>query len=172
MNAERVVADAAQRSAVPPELAQLEVLYTERFEAMVRLATMLTQSQAVGEEIAQESFVKIHQVWSTVTGDRNAYLRKIVTNACMSHHRRLGVAARHIASLDAADEAIVLPTEFDVTWDAMQFINVRQRTALILRYYEDQSMQAVADAMGCRLGTAKSLVHRGLKALKVVLEND
>ena len=42
----------------------------------------------------------------------------------------------------------------------------RQRQALVLRYYADCTLHQVADLLGCPLGTAKSLIHRGLAALK------
>ncbi|HEV2810874.1 MAG TPA: sigma factor-like helix-turn-helix DNA-binding protein [Acidimicrobiales bacterium] len=41
-----------------------------------------------------------------------------------------------------------------------------------LRFYEDLTVREVAAALGCRLGTAKSLIHRGTRALKEVLRDD
>ena len=42
----------------------------------------------------------------------------------------------------------------------------RQRAVLVLRYYEDLSEKQTAVAMGCSLRTVKSLVNRGLAALR------
>ena len=63
-----------------------------------------------------------------------------------------------------------LPPEFDETWAALDRIPARRRAALVLRYYEDLPVRGVAAALGCRPGTAKSLIHRGLQSLKEVLE--
>ena len=45
----------------------------------------------------------------------------------------------------------------------------RQREALVLRFWLDLPLAGVADAMGVRLGTAKSSVSRGLATLEVAL---
>ncbi len=54
--------------------------------------------------------------------------------------------------------------------DALAHLGVRQRTALVLRFYVDMSEADIAHALGCRPGTVKSLVHRGLRQLKGVIE--
>jgi DNA-directed RNA polymerase specialized sigma24 family protein len=49
----------------------------------------------------------------------------------------------------------------------------RRRTSarrVVLRFYEDLTYEEIAAALGCRLGTAKSLVHRGLAALRKELD--
>lgn len=158
----------SEQTVAADDLAALEVLYSERFVPMLRLATMLTQSRTIGEEIVQDSFIALHQARHRIEGEPGAYLRRIVINASMGHHRRAAVAARHLAS----DDRVVLPPDVDETWDALQYLTGRQRVALVLRFYEDLSVQGVADAMDCRLGTAKSLIHRGLQALKEVLDHD
>ena len=42
----------------------------------------------------------------------------------------------------------------------------RQRACVVLRFYDDLSVEAVAEAMGCRAGTVKSQTARGLDALR------
>lgn len=54
--------------------------------------------------------------------------------------------------------------------DALAHLGVRQRTALVLRFYADMSEADVAEALGCRPGTVKSLVHRGLRQMEGVIE--
>src|SRR4051812_15097464 len=54
-------------------------------------------------------------------------------------------------------------------WKAMSILPRRQRTALVLRYYEDLSERDAAEALGCSLSAMKSLVARGSEALRDVL---
>jgi RNA polymerase sigma factor (sigma-70 family) len=54
----------------------------------------------------------------------------------------------------------------DELWTQMQRIAPRQRAALVLRYYEDLSEQQAADILGCSLRTVKSLVTRGIQAMR------
>jgi len=45
----------------------------------------------------------------------------------------------------------------------------RQRAALVLRYWEDMSVEDTARALGCTQGTVKSQTARGLDALRDVV---
>jgi RNA polymerase sigma factor (sigma-70 family) len=47
---------------------------------------------------------------------------------------------------------------------------VRQRQVVVLRYFDDMSVEAVADVMGCSEGTVKSQSAKGLAKLRQVLE--
>ena len=42
----------------------------------------------------------------------------------------------------------------------------RQRAALVLRFYADLPGNEIATILGCREGTVKSLIHRGLAKLR------
>jgi len=54
-----------------------------------------------------------------------------------------------------------------VLMDALAELPPRQRACVVLRYYEDLSVEAVADVLGCHVGTVKSQTARGLEALRV-----
>ena len=87
-----------------------------------------------------------------------AYLRTSLVNASRSRFRRLAVERRHRAD----PMPLTLQPEFDHLLVAIRKIPERQRTALILRYYADLSVEQVATTMGCPFATAKSLIQRGL----------
>ena len=55
---------------------------------------------------------------------------------------------------------------------ALQRLPVRQRTALVLRYYEDLSEYQTADLLGCPVGTVKSSVSRALQTLRMEFEGE
>jgi RNA polymerase sigma factor (sigma-70 family) len=48
----------------------------------------------------------------------------------------------------------------------------RQRAAIVLRFYEDLTEQETADTLRCRPGTVRSLVSRGMAALRTDLRED
>jgi len=46
----------------------------------------------------------------------------------------------------------------------------RQKEIIILRHFEELSLQEIADVQGCALGTVKSSLHRAIASLKGILE--
>ena len=50
--------------------------------------------------------------------------------------------------------------------DVLATLPERQRAALVLRYYADLPGSEIATMLGCREGTVKSLIHRGLEKLR------
>lgn len=60
----------------------------------------------------------------------------------------------------------------DELWTQLQTIAPRQRAALVLRYYEDLSEEQTADILGCSLRTVKSLVARGMQAMRAQQEGE
>ena len=67
---------------------------------------------------------------------------------------------------------MALPPEIDEVLGALATLTPKRRIALVLRFYEDQGVEAIAAALGCRVGTARSLVHRGLATLRKTLETE
>ncbi len=56
--------------------------------------------------------------------------------------------------------------EVDETWEALRRLPDRQRAAIVLRFYEDLPEAEIARVLGCRPGTVKSLIHRGLARVR------
>ncbi|MEO5840746.1 MAG: sigma factor [Acidimicrobiales bacterium] len=54
---------------------------------MVRLAHLITGSNAVAEEVVQEAFIRLHEHWDRAD-NHAAYLRTIVINLCKTQLRR------------------------------------------------------------------------------------
>ncbi len=146
-------------------------LYELEHAPMVRLATLLLGGQARAEEVVHDAFITVFQRRDGI--DRpGAYLRRTVVNNCYDVQRRGGTEQRklELVSQTTDSRAVALPPDFDETWLALGALSHKQRTALVLRFYEDLTIDAVADVMGERPGTVKSLVHRGLKTLRTEME--
>lgn len=55
---------------------------------------------------------------------------------------------------------------------ALAELPVRQRQAVVLRFFDDLSVEAVAQIMGCSAGTVKSQTAKGLTKLRTALGED
>ena len=142
-------------------------LYRERFGQLVRLAALMTGSTAVAEEIAQDAFIRCHRVLPTVEQPA-AYLRAAVVNGCRSFHRRRKFALGMWPRTGVLPESV--DPELHELTDVLQVLPERQRTVLVLRYYADLSESEIAEVLGCRPGTVKSLAHRGLARMRALIE--
>ena len=141
----------------------LERLYTEHSVALTRLAHVIVGSNSIAQEIVQEAFIRFSRARDVQAPA--AYLRTIVVNLARTEVRRT------VRAVAAADPPLHFeePT-LDETWAAVQRLPERYRTALALRFYADMSEAQMAENLGCRPGTVKSLVHRGLDLLRKELE--
>lgn len=148
-------------SSGPMLSSDLATLYLRQREAMVRLARLLTGSMGAAEEVVQEAFLRMHQQ-RTQPDNPAGYLRTTVANISRSHMRRLRLE-RRVGSPDRVtfDEPVI-----DETWAAVRRLPFRQRAVLALRFYEDLPEAEIARVLGCRLGTVKSSLHRGLAKLR------
>jgi RNA polymerase sigma-70 factor (sigma-E family) len=139
-------------------------VFAREHERLVRVAYLLTGSSAVAEDLVQDAFVGLHRHWDGVR-QPSAYLRVAVVNACRAHHRRNLRERSYFPEL--VTDTVVAETP--VVLDALAELPYRQRAALVLRFYEDRTDSEIAQALGCRPATVRSLVHRGLATLKKVI---
>jgi RNA polymerase sigma-70 factor (sigma-E family) len=156
-------------------------LYREHAEAALRLAYLLTGDQGLAEDLVQEAFVRVAGRFAHLR-DRDAfgaYLRRAVVNLANSHFRRRRVERAYLtrAQADAAVRsgaglAGASVEDRDELWLALGGLPQRQRAAIVLRYYEDLSEARIAELLQCRPGTVKSLLSRGLEAMRTEIGGD
>jgi RNA polymerase sigma-70 factor (sigma-E family) len=146
-------------------------LYLGHADAAVRLAYLLTGDRDLAEDLVQDAFVRLagRLVHLRDPGAFEAYLRKTVVNLSNSYFRRRRIERNYEvrARGGLSDAAPGHPIEERAALAAaLRTLPQRQRAAIVLRFYEDLSEAQTADVIGCRPGTVKSLVSRGLEALR------
>ena len=129
---------------------------------MLRLARFLLGPQGSPEDVVHDAFLKTYLRFDRIDNP-SAYLRRCITNACRSEHRRRAVFQR-IAPKLAPRTSHTDPTDFLL--DAVQRLPYRQRVAVVLRYYEDLSTDEIAATLRCTAKAAESLVHNGVRSLR------
>jgi RNA polymerase sigma factor (sigma-70 family) len=152
------------RCAVAVEEDRLALFTRERL-GLVRLAHTITGSNLLAEDIVHDAFLRwIDRPDLTNPG---GYLRTVVVNLSRDAVRRRGVAdrLRHERPTPLAEP------ELDELWAVVRSLPEQYRVALALRFYEDLSERDIAELMGVRPGTVKSLVHRGLAKVREELSS-
>jgi RNA polymerase sigma-70 factor (sigma-E family) len=141
-----------------------EALYAAEATAMSRLAYLLVGSPEQAQELVHDAFARLYERWDRVDNP-GAYLRTCVVNGCKDSLRR-----RRLAERELADRRADAQLGADHLVDALATLPHRERAAIVLRYYEDRSEADIAELLGVRPGTVKSLLHRGLAHLREVIE--
>ena len=152
----------------------LDALYREHAPAALRLAILLTGDRSLAEDVVQDAFVRVAMRKARLRelDAFGSYLNRAVANQVKDHFRHQQVVKKHAPVTHQRDRVSDPELETrDALWQALQQLPARQRAALVLRFYEDMTEADIADALGCRLGTAKSLVSRGLAQLRKEIDN-
>jgi RNA polymerase sigma-70 factor (sigma-E family) len=159
------------RGQTAPDLrvvATFEDVYRTDYDRMVRVAYMLSGSNEVAEDVVQDAFVQLYSRFDRLA-DPAPYLYRTVVNGCRSRHRRHRVVERFRHLTVQSDQGTV-PSEIDETWSALGRLAPRRRAVVVLRYYADLPLAEIAEILGCRTGTVKSMLHRALAELKEVVD--
>ena len=146
------------------EPGDVAAVYRRLRPPLLRLANLLTGSEAVAEDVVQDAFVGYARHAERVENP-DGYLRTSVVNLARSAGRRTGRARR--LTPDRVTTTHI--PEVDETWAALRGLPERQRAAIVLRFYEDLPFDDIGALLGCPAATARSLTHRGLAALKETL---
>ena len=134
--------------------------YASHYAELVRLATLLSGSSDAAPDLVQDCFVGLHGRWTAVR-EPLPYVRRSVVHACASHHRS-NARARRQPPPEVRESALGA----DELGDAVAKLPARQRAAVVLRYYGDLPDAEIAQALRCRPGTVRSLIHRALADLR------
>jgi RNA polymerase sigma-70 factor (sigma-E family) len=140
-----------------------------RSPALLRVATLLTGGDAhAAEDLLQNALIKAADRWSRID-EPEAYVRQVLYRQQISRwrlrrpHREVSVAAPPEAGTADGSHAVDLRI---VVRAALARLTAKQRTVLVLRYFEDLPEQDVANLLGCSVGTVRSTTHRSLEKLR------
>ncbi len=145
-----------------------------RGPALLRLAYVLTGDAADAEDVVQEALARALPRWERLSrvADVDAYVRRMVVNAHTSwwrRWRRRETPVEQVADRAVDDVSGVEPDDGDRLWRACRALPEVQRTAVVLRYYEQLEYAEIAELTGVREGSVRSRVSRGLAALRAEL---
>lgn len=126
------------------------------------------------EDAVQEALYKLYLSWAKVdrSGNPAAYARRVVVNTTLDGRRRPW--RREVPTDELPDQAMAgdpggQHAARDELGAVLAEVPPRQRACVVLRYYEDLSIEQTADILGCSAGTVKSQAARGLETLRHAL---
>ena len=143
------------------DIGSFERAYRTHFERLVRLATLLCGRRDEGEEIVQDVFVSCQSRWHLVE-DPKSYLTRAVVFRCRDSQRR----QYRRRSVRVDPPTVTMIPEFDETWASIRALPPLQRQVVVLRYYEDLSLEEIASLLDRSPATVRSDHRRALQRLK------
>jgi RNA polymerase sigma-70 factor (sigma-E family) len=152
-------------------------LYERHGPNALALAYLLTGDRALAEDLTQEAFARVVGRLAHLRDPAAfpAYLRKTVLNLARSHLRRKRLERSYLRREEQRPREDGVEYDLDVredVWQALQQLPERQRLAIVLHFYEDLSDEAASEVLRCRPGTYRSLVSRGVKALREQVQGE
>jgi RNA polymerase sigma-70 factor (sigma-E family) len=150
-----------------------------RGHALLRTAYLLTGDQQLAEDLVQAALEKAVRHWSMIrdVGAAEQYVRRTMyrENISLWRRRRLTELPAHIVPEPRAERAVsdLADRSADrlAVRAALMRLAPRQRTVLVLRYFEDLTERQVADLLGISVGTVKSQAHKALQAMRTVCQD-
>ena len=134
-------------------------------------AYLLTGAGADAEELLQDTLAALFPKWGRVMAAEVpvAYVRRALTNRFVSGTRR--PSYRDVAFWQLPDAAAPMDVAEAIAdrrwlWQLLGRLPERQGAALVLRYFHDFSDDEIAAHLDCRAGTVRSLISRGLTAMR------
>jgi len=142
--------------------------------ALRRTAYLMCGDWERAADITQEALVRVYVAWPRLDQDHGlrAYARRVVTSVAIEQARKKStheVPTAHPTDRPVDDHTTVVADRL-LLMTALAELPPRQRACVVLRFYEDLSVEAVAEALSCRTGTVKSQTARGLAALRAAYE--
>lgn len=137
---------------------------------LFRQAVLLAGDRAAAQDLVQQSLVSLYVAWPRVR-EPGAYARRILVRAFLDTKRRRGREHDLHALSDGApperDPSLTLTVR-----GALAELPPRTRAVVVLRYWEDRSVEETARLLGCSTGTVKSTASKGLSTLRDLLGDE
>jgi RNA polymerase sigma-70 factor (sigma-E family) len=139
-----------------------------RRDHLFRSAFLLCGNRDEAEDLVQSTLLKVVLAWRRLEriDSVEAYARRTLVNVFIGSRRRMwrreqpyGDVPEHAAPEPDVDAALAVQA-------ALARLPIKQRTVLVLRFWEDLSAEATADLLGMRPGTVRSHSSRGIAALR------
>jgi RNA polymerase sigma-70 factor (sigma-E family) len=149
-----------------------ERFVAESGDGLLRLATLLTSDQGLGEDVYQETLHRLASRWSRVANPR-AFCRQVMHHIVIDQARlrqrqvpQVSLAHEHDGGDPQSADSVSAVELRPVLFDALRTLTQQQRTIVVLRYFDDRSENEVAALLGISPGTVKSTASRAMAQLR------
>jgi RNA polymerase sigma-70 factor (sigma-E family) len=160
-----------------PEPPDFETYAAARQHHLYRTAYLLCGDRDRAQDLVQTTLVALLRSWRKARFAQNpdAYAKKALVRAFLTEQRKLRRSASAHVLLRTEQTATAASAARDpaelrvVVLDALRSLPPKPRAMVILRYWEDLSVEETAALLGCSAGNVKSQCSRSLAKLRELL---
>ncbi|MFI6261392.1 SigE family RNA polymerase sigma factor [Micromonospora sp. NPDC051006] len=141
-----------------------------------RTAYLMCRDWHLAQDLTQITFAKMYAKWGTIRRSTNleAYSRRVLMNAVFDQKRRRSDSELVLAELPEAprhrpDDTVELHVAL---LQALATLPIRDQAIVVLRHWEDQSVEAVASTLDVSVSVVKTQNARALSRLRALLGED
>jgi RNA polymerase sigma-70 factor (sigma-E family) len=152
-----------------------EAFVADRSTALLRTAYLLTGDRGHAEDLVQAALLRMARHWARARESPEAYARHVLVNLSRDRSRRLFRRPREAPlppdpdNLRAVDAGYDQVTERHAVVRALARLPIRQRQVIVLRFFEDLSVEQTAEHLGFSTGTVKAHTSRAVARLRELL---
>lgn len=147
-------------------------------KGLLRLSMRFVKDLDIAQDVVQESFIKTFEKLNSFEGRSSfkSWLYQITVNTARNKLREDRYDYSDIEDVQLgidpqAEKSLVHRAVGEILNQEVEKLPFKQKTALVLRVYEDMSFAEIADVMECPYDTAKANYRHALLKLKEVFEH-
>lgn len=160
------------------QLDAYEVLVKRHQNRVYRLAGRMLASEEDAWDVSQEVFIKVYNARHSYVENAKftTWLYRIANNAVIDRIRQIKRHAKVVSMEDMLSEVKAAPNSAhrhleltqvtDQMSEALTKLSERQRSMVLLKYYEGCSIQEIAEVFDCAAGTVKATLFQALRGLR------
>lgn len=164
---------------IADDMNALETIMEKNQRDLLRLAYLISGNYADSEDIVQETFVQVYLKRKTIREPEHfkTWLIRMMTRIAWRYLKKKGrehpagdtmeaCNAAGAESIDPVLKGVERREESLELYQAIKKLPVKQRTAVILYYFEEMGTREIAAVSGCLEGTVKSRLYGARKRLR------
>lgn len=162
--------------------ASFDLLYEKYWNVALHTAYLITGNRSLSEDIVQDTFVKVYLHCGELKNDSGfkAWMMQILVRTAYRNGKK---ACREVPDDEVVQKAdtggipdsleqVLAREEARAVAEAVRALPIKQRSVVVLYYYQEYRITEIAEIMGCLEGTVKSRLHTAKRQLRRMLVNE
>ena len=150
----------------------IELLQGEKLK-LYKMAYIYMKNENDALDVVQETITRAYANIHTVKEEQYfaTWLMRILINTALEMLRKNEKIVPLLEQQPEHEQSLTNDEKLDLL-QAIEQLDEKYKTVILLRYYRDLQIKEIADLLGCPEGTVKTNVHRGIQQLKKFLNKE